>query len=202
MARVRIEFTVVKGIGTGKSMRIMQNACHENDCCFFGCFQGLRGWRGVCFRLQLHFRNGSDRRGRDRGGRLAAPGHGPLQPVVLPPRQVGFLLFRELRQDRGRIERDGIGAAGVRALAEQGGCAALLDSDHQVVVFVEHFGGRARDPAVGGQGVHPVGEGRQRHHQHQRRHPVGAAAHLLVEQVAQGERCVATIKESPPGCSQ
>ena len=40
-------------------MRIMQNACHENDCCFFGCFQGLQGWRGVCLRLQLQFRNGS-----------------------------------------------------------------------------------------------------------------------------------------------
>ena len=59
MARVRIKFTVVRGIGTGKSMRIMQNACHENDCCFFGCFQGLQGWRGVCLRLQLQFRNGS-----------------------------------------------------------------------------------------------------------------------------------------------
>ena len=57
MARVRIEFTVVRGIGTGKSMRILQNACHENDCCFFHCFQGLRGWGGVCGRLQLQFGN-------------------------------------------------------------------------------------------------------------------------------------------------
>ena len=26
---------------------------------FFGCFQGLLGWRGVCLRLQLRFGNGS-----------------------------------------------------------------------------------------------------------------------------------------------
>ena len=26
---------------------------------FSGCFQGLQGWRGVCLRLQLQFRNGS-----------------------------------------------------------------------------------------------------------------------------------------------
>ena len=57
MARVRIEFTVVKGIGTGKSIRIMQNTCHENDCCFFRLFSMLRQWREVCLRLQLHFRN-------------------------------------------------------------------------------------------------------------------------------------------------
>ena len=37
----------------------MQDACHENDCCFFGCFQGVQGWRGVCLRLQLRFGNGS-----------------------------------------------------------------------------------------------------------------------------------------------
>ena len=28
---------------------------------FSGCFQGLQGWRGVCLRLQLQFRNGSGR---------------------------------------------------------------------------------------------------------------------------------------------
>ena len=40
-------------------MRSLQDACHENDCCFLGCFQGLQGWRWVCLRLQLQFRNGS-----------------------------------------------------------------------------------------------------------------------------------------------
>ena len=37
----------------------MQDACHENDCCFFGCFQGLKGWFGVCLGFQLRFGNGS-----------------------------------------------------------------------------------------------------------------------------------------------
>ena len=40
-------------------MRTMQDACHENDCCFFAFFQGVQGWLGVSVRLQLRFGNGS-----------------------------------------------------------------------------------------------------------------------------------------------